>query len=197
MKKFLRGLNPEQASAVETIDGPLLVLAGAGTGKTRVITVRMAHMLSIGIDPRSVLALVCPQGHPNPPSQPVCRTCLLALAGPARRVARPTLGVVRGAGVELELTGPVVIGRKPRRQPGGAEEPLLLPVAVPHVSGSHVELRIDGWAVLAADLDSTNGTFLRRRGEPTMRLSSTPTPLVDGDVLDLGHGVQLTVEGLP
>ena len=69
--------------------------------------------------------------------------------------------------------------------------------AVPHVSGSHVELRIDGWAVLAADLDSTNGTFLRRRGEPTMRLSSTPTTLVDGDVLDLGHAVQLTVEGLP
>ncbi|MCA8981276.1 MAG: UvrD-helicase domain-containing protein, partial [Planctomycetes bacterium] len=57
MKKFLRGLNAEQASAASTIDGPLLVLAGAGTGKTRVITVRMAHMLSIGIDPRSVLAM--------------------------------------------------------------------------------------------------------------------------------------------
>ena len=57
MKKFLRGLNPEQADAVQTIDGPLLVLAGAGTGKTRVITVRMAHMLGNGIDPRSVLAM--------------------------------------------------------------------------------------------------------------------------------------------
>lgn len=148
-------------------------------------------------DPRSVLALVCPQGHPNPPSRPVCRSCLLALSGPARRVPRPVLGVVRGAGVEQELSAPVVVGRKPRRQAGSTEEPLLVPLAVPHVSGSHVELQIDGWTVLARDLESTNGTFLRRRGEPTMRLSSTPTPLVDGDVLDLGHGVQLTVEGMP
>jgi DNA helicase-2/ATP-dependent DNA helicase PcrA len=54
---ILEGLTPAQVEAVTHGDGPLLVLAGAGSGKTRVVTRRIAHLISQGVEPRRVLAI--------------------------------------------------------------------------------------------------------------------------------------------
>ncbi|CAG0927323.1 partial ATP-dependent DNA helicase PcrA, partial [Planctomycetaceae bacterium] len=54
---FLEELNTVQRHAVEAVDGPVMIVAGAGSGKTRVLTYRTAHLLQKGVRPESVLAL--------------------------------------------------------------------------------------------------------------------------------------------
>ena len=55
--EFLQDLNDSQKAAVEYIDGPSLVIAGAGSGKTRVLTYKIAYLLTQGIKPWEIMAL--------------------------------------------------------------------------------------------------------------------------------------------
>lgn len=146
----------------------------------------------------SVLAVRCAEGHINPPHRSVCYECGAPLSEPAAQLPRPVLGrLLLPGGDAIELNTPVIIGRNPRvERYQGSVLPQLVPLPQGHVSSNHVELRLEEWNVLAQDLHSTNGTYLRRRGEAPVRLGERPELLMDGDVLDLGHGVQVTVEGL-
>ena len=57
MKDYLAGLNEKQREAVEHIYGPLMIVAGAGSGKTKVLTTRIAHLMANGVDSFQILAL--------------------------------------------------------------------------------------------------------------------------------------------
>ncbi|NKB81030.1 MAG: AAA family ATPase [Nitrospirales bacterium] len=56
-REYAQELNPQQLAAVEVVDGPALVIAGAGSGKTRALVYRVARLIDLGIDPRAILLL--------------------------------------------------------------------------------------------------------------------------------------------
>ncbi|MDF1487697.1 FHA domain-containing protein [Tessaracoccus caeni] len=147
----------------------------------------------------SVLARFCDRGHPNPPDRGHCYVCQARVSGDARMVERPQLGYLRVEGGEtVPLKGPIIAGRNPRSTALKlSETPRLMALPHAHVSGTHVAFLLEGWRVMVRDLNSSNGTYLRRHGKPAVRLPDTPVLLIPGDLIDLGKGLFIHLEGTP
>ncbi|HRA03827.1 MAG TPA: FHA domain-containing protein [Arachnia sp.] len=144
-------------------------------------------------------ASFCQRGHANPPHRDRCRVCEGPVEARTEITPRPALGRLRlSSGEVIDLVGPIVAGRSPTASGhhSGAV-PRLVALPHPHVSGSHIEFTLEGWSVIARDLASRNGSYLRRSGQPPMRLPESAIPLANGDILDLGHGVFIYLEQLP
>lgn len=98
-KNFTLGLNPEQQRAVETTEGPLLILAGAGSGKTKTLTHRIAHILSSGLaNPFEILAVTFTNKAANEMRD---RVASLLGENPNNRSFMPYLGTFHGICVRL------------------------------------------------------------------------------------------------
>lgn len=107
-RSYLAGLNPEQRLAVETLDGPVLVLAGAGTGKTRVLTTRIAHILSLGrARPSEILAVTF--------TNKAAREMKARISAMVGQVVEgmPWLGTFHAIGVKILRRHAEMVGLKP------------------------------------------------------------------------------------
>ena len=105
---YLDGLNPEQRRAVETLDGPVLVLAGAGTGKTRVLTTRIAHILATGrAYPSQILAVTFTNKAAREMRHRIGQMVGAAVEG------MPWLGTFHSIGVKILRRHAELVGLKP------------------------------------------------------------------------------------
>lgn len=99
---MFEGLNPEQRSAVELREGPLIVVAGPGSGKTRVMTHRIAHLIACGVSPGSILAIT----FTNKASDEMLRRTLTLLDHPAPADGVP--GFLEATGFGSSADSPVI-----------------------------------------------------------------------------------------
>jgi DNA helicase-2/ATP-dependent DNA helicase PcrA len=105
---YLSDLNPEQRAAVETLEGPVLVLAGAGTGKTRVLTTRIAHILATGrARPAEILAVTFTNKAAREMKQRVGTMVGQIVEG------MPWLGTFHSIGVKILRRHAELVGLKP------------------------------------------------------------------------------------
>jgi DNA helicase-2/ATP-dependent DNA helicase PcrA len=97
MNPILDGLNPEQKKAVETLEGPLLILAGAGSGKTKTLTHRIANLIAHGVQPSHILAVTFTNKAANEMRERLAKL----LNVPLTRSFMPYMGTFHGVCVKI------------------------------------------------------------------------------------------------
>ena len=97
MNPILDGLNPEQKKAVETLEGPLLILAGAGSGKTKTLTHRIANLIAHGVSPSHILAVTFTNKAANEMRERLAKL----LNVPLTRSFMPYMGTFHGVCVKI------------------------------------------------------------------------------------------------
>ncbi len=147
----------------------------------------------------TVLALNCPAGHLTPPDSRMCRVCRQPVAPQEpRRVPRPTLGGLRlPTGEVVPLDRGVVLGRKPAPLRDSTDWPHLVHLPSDHtfVSRMHLIIELDGWNVLARDLDSRGGTTLTMPDrDPEQMRAGESYVLAPGAMLDLAEVYEIRFE---
>ena len=171
---YLDGLNPEQRRAVETLDGPLLVLAGAGTGKTRVLTTRLAHILwTRRAFPSQILAVT----FTNKAAREM-RERIGALIGGVVE-GMPWLGTFHSLGARILRRHAELVGLKPNFTILDTEDQLRLLKQV--LSAENIDEKRWPARSLAAQIDSW-----KNRG-----LAPNKVPAGEAQVFANGRGVAL------
>ncbi len=155
-------------------------------------------------DSASVRAIVCPQGHANPPEAVACRVCGFDIGDvPIQTIARPSIGVLRllnpvqGAPDSVDLDRSVVIGRKPHHAAGmdPSDRLVVVDVAGGELSRNHMRVTLEGWHVLVTDLGSTNGTVITPPANEPVRLRGRDaTPISAGTLITLAETITYRFE---
>ena len=157
----------------------------------------VSHLRHGALD--TVLAVSCPTGHLTPADSKVCRVCRQPVAPQdPRRVPRPTLGGLRlPTGEVVPLDRGVVLGRKPAPLEDSSDWPHLVHLPSDHtfVSRMHLHIELDGWNVLARDLDSRGGTMLTMPGREPERMRAREAYVLEpGSSLDLAEVYEVRFE---
>lgn len=167
MHDLLARLNPEQRRAATTIDGPVLIIAGAGSGKTSVITHRIAYMLSEGVAPDAILALTFTNKAAAEMRHRI-RDLLqrAAFPAPARIAGKLTIGTFHAFGLSVLKRYAAAAGLRPRFSVyDQADQTGLLKESARELDIDPAEL--DVWNVLAAFSGIKTGRL--RWGDPLLQ----------------------------
>ncbi len=179
---YLDGLNPEQREAVLTIDGPVLVLAGAGTGKTRVLTTRIAHILTLGrARPSEILAVTFTNKAAREMKERIGELVGAAVEG------MPWLGTFHSIGARILRRHAELVGLKPNFTILDTDDQIRLIKQL--LEAENIDEKRWPARVLAAMIDNWKNRGLTpdagrarrsRRPSPTAAASSSTPPIRSG-----------------